>query len=36
LTKERKIKRKKNKETQPILEVSYFGNACYDLVKIWW
>jgi len=33
-TKRRKIKRKKNEETQPTFEGSYLGNAWRDLFEM--
>ena len=34
-TRKRKIRRKKNKETEPIFEVAYLGNARSDFAQIW-
>ena len=33
--KERQIRRKKNEETKPIVEVAYLGNAGSDFAQIW-
>ena len=34
-TRKRKIRRKKNEETEPIFEVAYLGNAQSDFAQIW-
>ena len=34
-TRKRKIRRKKNEETEPMFEVAYLGNAQSDFAQIW-